>query len=97
MVEYTLLILSIKYFTLFPPVSHKKNMSSMYLHHKYGLNSDSFIISSASFAINKMLNRGANLVPITVPPFLLKCFFPNVSMLFFNDPQSSTKKVLLLF
>ena len=73
MVGCTLLILPIKYFTLFPPASDKKNMSSMYLHHKYGLNSDSFIISSASFAINKMLYRGADLVPITFPLFLLKC------------------------
>ena len=30
-------------------------MSSMYLHHKYGLYSDSFIISSSSSTINKML------------------------------------------
>ena len=76
MVGFTLLILSIKYFTLFPPASHKKNMSSMYLHHKCGLNSDSFMISSASFSINKMLYRGADWVPITESPlFCLSAFF----------------------
>ena len=42
-------------------------MSSMYFHHKYGLHSDCFIISSFSSAINKILYGGANLVLIAVP------------------------------
>ena len=41
MVGCTLLILSINDFDLFSPCSHKKNMSSIYRHHKYGLYSDS--------------------------------------------------------
>ena len=65
MVGCTLLILSIKKINLF---SHKKIMSSMYLHGKYGLYSDSFIISPSSSSINKMLS----------------IFFPNVNMLIFN-------------
>ena len=69
MVGCTLLILSINDFNLFSPCSHRKNMSSMYLHYKDGLYSDTFIISSSSSAINKMLYGGANVVPIAVPRF----------------------------
>ena len=65
----------------------------MYLHHKYGLYSDSFIISSSSSAINKMLYGGASLVPIAVPRFCLSVFFPNVDMLFFNT--TSAKSILV--
>ena len=81
MVGCTLLILSIKNFNLF---SHKKIMSSMYLHRKYGLYSDSFIISYSSSAINKTLYIGVNLVPIAVSRFYLSIFFSNVNMLIFN-------------
>ena len=49
-------------------------MSSMYLNHKDGLYSDSFIVSSIS-DINKMIHRGENLVPITVLVHN-KCLFP---------------------
>ena len=49
----------------------------MYLHHKYGL-------YSSSSAINNMLCRGPNFVPIAVPGFYLSFFFLNVNMLFFN-------------
>ena len=59
-------------------------MSSSYLHHKYGLYSDSFIISSARSVINKMLYGSANLVPIAVPCFNSSVFFTNVSVLFFK-------------
>ena len=90
MVGCTLLILSIKNFNLF---SHKKIMSSMYLHRKCGLYSDSFIISSSSSAINKMLYRGANLVPIAVPRFCLSIFFPNVNMLIFVT--TSAKSIMV--
>ena len=68
-------------------------MSSMYLHVKYGLYSDSFIISSSSSAIVKMLYRGTNLVPIAVPRFCLSIFFPNVSMLIFN--ATSAKSIMV--
>ena len=77
-------------FNLFSPCSNKKNMSSMYLHHKYSLYSDSFIISSSSSAINKMLYGGANFVPIAVPRFCLSVFFPNVNMLFFNTTSAKS-------
>ena len=90
MVGCTLLILSIKNFNLF---SHKKIMSSMYLYRKYGSNSDSFIISSSSSVINKMLYRGASLVPIAVPRFCLSIFFPNVNMLIFNT--TSAKSIMV--
>ena len=89
MVGCALLILSINDFNLFSPCSHKKNKSSMYLHHKYRLYSDSFIISSSSSAINKMLYGGANFVPIAVPSFCLSVFFPNVNMLFFNTTSAN--------
>ena len=90
MVGCTLLILSIKNFNLF---SHKEIMSSMYLHRKCGLYSDSFIISSSSSAINKMLYRGANFVPIAVLCFCLSIFFPNVNMLIFNT--TSAKSIMV--
>ena len=82
MVGCTSLILLVNDFSLFSPCSHKKNMSSMYLHHKYGLYSDSFIKFSFSSAINKMLYGGANLVPIAALRFCLRAFFPNVNMFF---------------
>ena len=65
-------------------------MSPMYFHHKYGLYSDSFIISTSSFAINKMLYGGANFVSIAVPGFCLSIFFPNVNMLFFNTTSAQS-------
>ena len=64
-----------------------------YLHHKYGLNSNSFIIYSSSSAINKMLYGGANLVPIAVPSFGLSVFFSNVNMLFFYT--TSAKSIMV--
>ena len=78
MLGCTLLILSINDFNLFSPCSHKKNILSMYLHYRYCLYSDSFVIFSSISAINKMLYRGANLVPIAVPHFCLSVFFLNV-------------------
>ena len=86
----TLLVLSIKKFNLF---SHKKIMSSMYLHRKYGLYSDSFIISYSSSAINKTLYVGANLVPMAVSRFCLNIFFSNVNMLIFNT--TSAKSIMV--
>ena len=67
MIGCALLILSINDFNLFSPCFHKKNMSSICLHHKYGLYSDYFIISSSSSVINKILYGGANLVSMAVP------------------------------
>ena len=93
MVGCTLLILSINDFNLFSPCSHKKNMSSIYLHHKYGLYSDSSTISSSSSAINKMLYRGAYFVPVAIPRFCLSVIFPNVNMLFFNT--TSAKSIIV--
>ena len=68
-------------------------MSSIYFHHKYGLYSDSIIISSLSSAINKLLYGGANLVPIAVPRFCLDVFFPNVNILFFNTTSAKSMMV----
>ena len=65
----------------------------MYLHHQYGLYSDSFIISSSSSAINKILYGGASLVPTAVPRFCLSVFFPNVNILFFNT--ASAKSIMV--
>ena len=78
----TLLILSINYFNLSSPCCHMRNTSSMYLHHKYGFYSDSFIVSPSSSAISKMLLGGAILVPIEVSRFCLYDSFPNVKILF---------------
>ena len=74
MLGCTLLILSINDFNLFSPCSHKKNMLSMYLHYRYCLYSDSFVIFSPISAINKMLYRGANFIPRAVPHFCLSVF-----------------------
>ena len=90
---WALLILSINDFNSFSPCSHQKNMSSMYLHHKYGLNSNFFIFSSSSFAIYKMLYGGANFLPITVSRLYSSVFFPNVNMLFFNT--TSDKSIMV--
>ena len=68
-------------------------MSSRYLHRKYVLYSDYFIIFSSSFDINKILYRGASLVPIAVPRFCLSIFFPNVNMLIFNT--TSAKSIMV--
>ena len=65
----------------------------MYLHHKYGFYSDSFIISSSSSAVSKMLYGGASLVPIAVPRLCLSVVFPNVNMLFFNS--TSAKSIMV--
>ena len=83
MVGCTLLILSINDFNLFSPYSHQKNMSSMYLHHKYGLYLDSFIISSSSYTIDKILYGGGNFVPIAVPRVCLSVFFPECKYIIF--------------
>ena len=93
LVGFTLLILSINDFNLFSPCSHKKNVSSMYLHHKYGLYSDHFIFSYSSSAINKTLYGGTNFVPIAVPRFCLNVSFQNVNMLFFNT--TSVKSIMV--
>ena len=70
-------------------------MSSLYCHHKYGLYSDSFIISSSRSAINKMLYGGTNFVSIAVPRFCLNVFFPNVNMLLFST--TSAKSIMVPF
>ena len=62
----------------------KKNMSSMYLHQKYVLYSDSFVISVSSSAINIMLHGRVNLVPMSVPRFCLSDFSLNVNVIFFR-------------
>ena len=93
MVGCTILILSINDFNLFSPCSYKKNMSSVYLHHKYSLYSDSFTTSSSSSFVNKMLYRVANLLPIAVPRFCLSVFFPNVNVSFYNI--TSAKSIMV--
>ena len=84
MVGRALLILSINNFNLSSPCFLKKNMSSLYRHHKYGLYLNSFIISSSSSAINKMLCGGVNFVPESSPPFLLKCLFSECKYVIFK-------------
>ena len=60
----------------------EKNVVSVHL---YGLHSDSFIISSSSFATNKILYEGADLVPTAVLRFCVSAFFTNVNIIiFFN-------------
>ena len=93
MVGYTLLILSIYSFNLLSPCSLQKNMSSMHFHHKYGLHSDSYIISSSSSAINKMLYESANLVPIAVPIFITFWDFLMFYQIFLS-PQAKQSKVI---
>ena len=95
MVGCTLLILSINDFNLFLPCSHRKNLSTMYLHHKYVLHTDSFNNSSSSSSINKILYGGAKLLPITEHRFCLNVFFPNVNMVFFKTISAKSKIVLL--
>ena len=93
MVGCTLLILSVNEFNLFSPCFHKKNISSMFRHDKYGLYSDYFVISSFSSAIKKMPYGGAKFLPIAVPCFYLSVFFPNENMLFFYT--TSAKPVMV--
>ena len=83
-------ILSINNFNLFSPCSHKKHMSSMYRHHRYGLYFDCFMTCSSSSFINKMLYRGAKFVAIAVPHFCLSVFFLNVKMLYFNTTAAKS-------
>ena len=56
----------------------------MYLHQKYVLYSDSFVISVSSSAINIMLHGRVNLVPMSVPRFCLSDFSLNVNVIFFS-------------
>ena len=68
-------------------------MSPSYLHHKYGLYPDSFIISSSRSPTIKMICGGANFVPTAGVRFCLSIFFPNVNMLFLNT--SSAKSIMV--
>ena len=62
------------------PMSPRKKMSSICLHHGYGFSSISLKTSSSNSAINNLLYGGANVVPIAVPHFY---FFPYPSSSFF--------------
>ena len=90
MVVSAFLILSINNFNLFSPCSHKKNMSSMCHHHRYGLYFDCFMICSSSSVINKMLYRGAKFVAIAVSRFYLSVFFLNGNCYFFNTTYAKS-------
>ena len=88
MVGCTLLILSIKNVNLF---LHKRNMSSIYLHRKYGLYSDSFIISSSSSAIDAI--ERCKFDTNSSHPSFLKHLLPNLNMLNFNT--TSAKSIMV--
>ena len=76
--ECTFLVLSLNSINFSSLYHHRINISSMYLRHKYGSNSDTLIISSSSSPINKMLYGSANLVQISVSCFCISIFFSNV-------------------
>ena len=57
------------------------------------LYADSFIISSFSSAINKMLYDGASFQRIVVPRFCFSIPFPNVKTLSFNT--TSTRSIIV--
>ena len=75
-----LIIFSMNIF-LYLSCSHEENMSSLYLHYNYSLYSDSFIISSSSSAINKMLYGGVI--------FVLYYLFPKCNDIIFSTSDRS--------
>ena len=79
-------ILWINCFNLFSPCFHKKNMSPMYLHHKYGFHSDSFIIFSSSSAMNKKLPR-CKFSTNSSSLFLLQVSFLQIQICYFLTQQ----------
>ena len=95
MVGCTLLILSINDFNLPLPCFHRKNLSTVYLHHKYGLHSDSFNISSSLSQFFHKYNaiRRCKFTTDRSPPFLLKCLFLELNMLFFKTTSAKSKIV----
>lgn len=68
-------------------------MSPMYLQHENDFYSDSLIISSSSFVINKMLYESLHMVPIAFRCFCLNVFFLNVDMLLFRTTSAKSKMV----
>ena len=88
-------MLSIKDFSFSSPCSQTKNISSIYFHHRYGLNSPFQIISSPSSAINRILKAGANFVPIAVPLFYFNVFLPNLKILFLSTTSARSQSVSL--
>ena len=46
------------------------------LHRRYGFSSVSLKISSSNSAINNILYDGATFVPVAIPRFCFKVFFP---------------------
>ena len=92
MVGCTLSILSMNDFNLFSSCSHKK-LSCQCTATINTVYSDSLIIFPSSYAINKMLHEGANLIPIAGHRFCLSVFYPNVNNLFFNT--TSAKSIMV--
>ena len=84
---------SINFLSFSSPCSQRKKMSSMYLHHMYGLNSISRKIYSSNSAINNILYGGANFVPVAVPHFCFKVFSINVKILFLRTTSESSASV----
>ena len=81
---------SINFLSFSSPCSQRKKMPSMYLHHRYGLNSISRKIYSSNSAINNILYGGANLVPVAVPHFFFEVFSINVKILFLRTTSASS-------
>ena len=52
-----------------------KNAARFYLHQRFGLNSAFRRISSSNSAINRILEQGANFVPVAAPLLCFKGFF----------------------
>ena len=84
---------SINFLSFFSSCSQRKKMSSMYLHHRYGLSSISLKISFSNSAINNILYGGANFVPTAVPRFCFKVFSIKVKTLFLRTTSASSTSV----
>ena len=75
------------------PFSQRKKISSMYLHYRYGFSSISLKISSSNSAIDNILYRGANFLPIAMPRFCFKVFSLKVKILFLRSTSASSNSV----
>ena len=88
---------SLRVFTKFlnfsSPCSQIKEVSSIYLHHKYGLLSTILGIFFSSYAINKILQGEANFVAIAVPLFCFKVFSLKLKILCFKTNSANSTSV----
>ena len=95
LVECVLLILCINDFNFSIPWSQRKNISSIYLHNKCGLNSTFRRIFSSNFSINRLLQQRANFAWIAVPLFYVTIFLPNLKILCLSTTSARSESVLL--